>query len=66
MRSISFKVRFVALSKFWIAGTGPIPIMLGSTPTVDHPAKRANGVRPSAFTASSLASIIAPAPSQIP
>lgn len=66
IRSMSSRVSFVALSKFWMAETGPIPIMLGSTPTVAHPVNLANGVKPSADTASSLANTIAPAPSQMP
>lgn len=56
----------VTLSKFLIAGTGPIPIILGSTPMIEYPIKRANGFNPSVLTASSLARITAPAPSQIP
>ena len=56
----------VTLSKFLIAGAGPIPIMLGSTPTILYPTKRANGFKPSALTVSSLAKITALAPSQTP
>lgn len=64
--SISSSVLPVSLSKFLIAVTGPIPIILGSTPTAEYPTKRANGFNPSVLIASSLAKIIAPAPSQIP
>lgn len=63
---MSSSVLPVSLSKFLIAGAGPIPIMLGSTPTTVYPTKRANGFNPSALTASSLAKMTAPAPSQIP
>lgn len=63
---MSSSVLPVSLSKFLIAGAGPIPIILGSTPTMLYPTKRANGVKPSVLTASSLAKITTPAPSQIP
>lgn len=45
----------VALSKFLIAGTEPIPIRLGSTPATLCPTKRASDFKPSVVTASSLA-----------
>lgn len=64
--STSFKFLSVTLRSCLIAGAGPIPIILGSTPTMLYPIKRANGVSCSVLTASSLAKIIAPAPSQTP
>ena len=64
--SISFIFLFVTLRSCLIAGAGPIPIILGSTPTTLYPTKRASGVSCSALTASSLAKISAAAPSQIP
>lgn len=63
---MSLSVLPVTLSKFLIAGAGPIPIILGSTPTTEYPIKRASGFNPSALTASSLAKMTTPAPSQIP
>ena len=66
MISMSFKLFPVTFNKFLIAGAGPIPIMLGSTPTTEYPTMRAKGFSPSDFTASSLARITAPAPSQTP
>lgn len=63
---MSFIVLFVILRSCLIAGAGPIPIILGSTPTTEQPTKRANGLRPSVLIVSSLAKITAPAPSQIP
>jgi hypothetical protein len=49
-----------------MAGTGPIPIMVGSTPTTENATILARGVRLCLVAASSLATITAPAPSQIP
>lgn len=66
MRSMSFKVRPVAFRTFWIAGTGPKPIIEGSTPTVEYPTTLANGFKLFFAAASSLANTSAPAPSQIP
>ncbi|EZA58249.1 hypothetical protein X777_01206 [Ooceraea biroi] len=66
LHSMSSSVLPVSLSRFLIAGAGPIPIMLGSTPTTEYPTKRASGLRPSALTASSLAKMTALAPSQMP
>jgi len=63
---MSSSVLPVSLSRFLIAGAGPIPIILGSTPTIEYPIKRANGFKPSALMASSLAKITAAAPSQMP
>ncbi|CAD6241000.1 GSCOCG00009055001-RA-CDS, partial [Cotesia congregata] len=62
-------LRLVFLDSFkrcLIAGAGPIPMILGSTPTVVYPYKRARGFRLCFLIASSLARIRAPAPSQIP
>lgn len=53
-------------SKFLIAGAGPKPIMDGSTPTTENPTILAKGLRLCFFTAFSLATITALAPSQIP
>lgn len=54
------------LRTFWMAGTGPIPMISGGTPTVEYATNLANGFNPFALTASSDASITEAAPSQIP
>lgn len=51
---------------FSIAFTGPMPIISGGTPTVEYATNRANGFKLCSLTASSDASKIAPAPSDIP
>jgi hypothetical protein len=51
---------------FWTAGTGPIPMMRGSTPATAAVTTRACGVRPWRLTACSLATIKAHAPSLMP
>lgn len=66
MRSISFNVFPAAFNRFCMAGTGPIPIIDGSTPTVEYPTSLANGVKLCCLIASSFANTNAPAPSQIP
>ena len=50
-------------SAFLVASTGPIPIILGSTPTTALEIIFANGFKLYFFTASSLAKIMAAAPS---
>lgn len=55
-----------ALRAALIAGTGPIPIIVGSTPTVEYAKILAKGLRLFLLEASSLAKTSAPAPSQIP
>mmetsp|Transcript_9402 Transcript_9402/g.12796 ORF Transcript_9402/g.12796 Transcript_9402/m.12796 type:complete len:311 (-) Transcript_9402:77-1009(-) len=47
---MSFMLRPAAFKAFGIASTGPIPIILGSTPTTLYDAKRAIGCSPSSFT----------------
>lgn len=49
-----------------MAGTGPIPMISGGTPTVEYATNLANGFNPFALTASSDASNTDAAPSQIP
>ncbi len=49
-----------------IAGAGPMPISVGSTPTVAHDTMRPSGFAPFAFTASSPAMTSAAAPSTMP
>lgn len=49
-----------------MAGTGPTPIIDGSTPTTEYPTSRAIGVKLCSLTPSSLARTKALAPSQIP
>ena len=66
----SIKSRFGArrparASAFFVAGIGPSPMKAGSTPAVAETTKRASGVTPDAFTASSLARSTAAAPSLI-
>lgn len=63
---MSFKVFPARLSAPLIAGTGPIPMIDGSTPEVQYETRRANGVRPCSLTAFSLAKTRDAAPSQIP
>lgn len=66
IRSISFKLKPVTLRTFCIADTGPMPIILGSTPTVEYPIILAKGLRLCSLAAASLANTIAPAPSDMP
>mmetsp|Transcript_49785 Transcript_49785/g.82608 ORF Transcript_49785/g.82608 Transcript_49785/m.82608 type:complete len:200 (-) Transcript_49785:355-954(-) len=49
-----------------MAGTGPIPILVGSTPTTAYETSSARGVSPSRSTASPLARTSEAAPSHIP
>lgn len=65
-KSISRNVNPATFKTFWIAGTGPIPIISGGTPTVEYATRRANGFNPNSFTASSDAINTAAAPSQMP
>eukprot|EP00965_Chrysotila_dentata_P195212 6176861-Pleurochrysis_carterae.AAC.4 len=60
-RSISSRVIPDRSRAAWIAGTGPMPITLGSTPTLAHPTSSASGLRPWAVTAASLATTMAAA-----
>mmetsp|Transcript_22680 Transcript_22680/g.59273 ORF Transcript_22680/g.59273 Transcript_22680/m.59273 type:complete len:323 (+) Transcript_22680:143-1111(+) len=55
-----------ASSSVWTAGTGPMPITVGSTPTDEKPTRRARGASPCSPTAVSLARINEAAPSQMP
>ena len=66
MTSISAKLRPARPSALFAAGTGPIPIIAGSTPAEAAAAIRARGVNPWAFTASASARISAAAPSFTP
>ena len=49
-----------------MAGTGPMPMMLGSTPYTPYDTMRASGLRQWRLTAASLATNMAPAPSLMP
>lgn len=49
-----------------MAGTGPIPIISGGTPTVEYATSLANGFKPYSLTASSDANKTEAAPSHIP
>ena len=51
---------------FFVAGTGPMPMMRGGTAADASPRMRARGVSPCFFTAASEARIIAAAPSLTP
>ena len=53
-------------SSFSLAGAGPMPMIRGGTPATAAPRKRARGVRPLRFAASSVATIRAAAPSLTP
>ena len=59
-------VRPAFFNAFCVAGTGPIPIILGSTPAAPIPATRAMGVSPNCFTISSEARMQTAAPSLMP
>mmetsp|Transcript_16556 Transcript_16556/g.52805 ORF Transcript_16556/g.52805 Transcript_16556/m.52805 type:complete len:322 (+) Transcript_16556:61-1026(+) len=65
-RVMSASVRLARRSASLIAGTGPMPITLGSTPTLAYDTTRARGVSPCSATAASLATTSAPAPSLMP
>ena len=65
-RSKSAKVRPVRSNSLRIAGTGPMPMMRGSTPAEAHPMMRASGVTPSAAHAAALISTTAAPPSVMP
>ena len=66
MTSISEILRPARSRTFCEAGAGPIPIILGSTPAVAQATTLALIVNPCCFAASSLAIIIAAAPSFTP
>ena len=66
IRSMSASERPVFSRTFWVAGTGPIPMISGSTPAQDQPITRASGSLPSARARDSLVSTIAAAPSVMP
>jgi hypothetical protein len=51
------------LSTFWVAGTGPMPMISGSQPAEAPSMMRARGVRPSRWIADSEATMMADAPS---
>ena len=63
---MSFSARFALPSAALMAGTGPMPMRVGSTPTDAHETSSHSGVRPSAATAASLATTSVAAPSQMP
>lgn len=63
---MSFNVKPDTLSTFWMAGTGPIPIISGGTPTVEYATNRANGLRLISLITSSEANKTEAAPSQMP
>ena len=52
---MSFMLKLFFLSKFWIAGTGPMPIIFGSTPDTWKPTNLAKGSKLFALTVSSSA-----------
>ena len=66
IRSMSAIVSPVRSSTFWVAGTGPIPMISGGTPAQLQPMIRASGVRPSARARSSSIRTMAAAPSVSP
>ena len=53
-------------SSFRSAGTGPMPIMRGSTPALAHPVSRASGCRPRSLAHAADASTTAAPPSVMP
>ena len=61
--SIWSKVKLAIARAFLVASTGPIPIILGSTPTTAELTIRANGFKLYFLTASSDAIMVATAPS---
>ena len=65
IKSISFKVNPACFKAFGIAFTGPIPIILGSTPADAKFTKRAIGVIFNSLTISSLMINTKAAPSLI-
>ena len=66
IRSMSAIVSPVRSSTFWVAGTGPIPMISGGTPAQLQPMIRASGMRPSARARSSSIRTMAAAPSVSP
>ncbi|MCY1361318.1 hypothetical protein D9M69_479790 [compost metagenome] len=64
--SMSARDRPVSSSTLRVAGTGPMPMMRGSTPAVAMPTTRARALRPWRLAASGLASSRAQAPSLTP
>ncbi len=65
-RSIFAMERLALFNAFLVAGTGPIPIMAGSTPATAIEKTFAKGFNPYFFTIISLANSIAAAPSLMP
>lgn len=63
---MSFIVRLATFNTFWIAGTGPKPMISGGTPTVEYATTRANGFKLCFDAADSEANRTDAAPSQIP
>ena len=63
---MSFKVLPATFRMLTIAGAGPMPMMVGSTPMTLVATNLARGFKLFSLTACSLARITAPAPSQIP
>src|SRR3954468_3023527 len=64
--SMALMSRPVLASRRWTAGTGPMPMIRGSTPTTSQPTSRATTGRPSSPAARREATMIAAAPSVIP
>src|SRR5688572_1005897 len=66
IRSRSANFRLARPSALRIAGAGPMPINVGSTPTVAHDTMRPSGFSPLSFTAFAPAITRAAAPSTMP
>src|SRR5207302_1324840 len=65
-RSICSSVSPASFSAFCDDGTGPIPMMLGSTPATAHDTIRPTGFNPCSFAIFSLVTTTAAPPSTIP
>ena len=65
-RAMSCRLFPALLRAALIAGTGPIPMIDGSTPATEYEAILARGVKLCSFRAFSLTKMSAAAPSQIP
>src|SRR5690606_15901377 len=65
-RSMSSSVRPAFSSAFRLAGAGPIPMMLGSTPAMPHDTRRPIGLRPLRSAQARLATTHAAATSPMP
>src|SRR5690606_19130913 len=63
MRSRSAAVQPARSRQRWLAGIGPVPMMVGSTPALAWALMVASGVRPSCFAFSALHTMTAAAPS---